>query len=48
VTAGSVRFQDVDLLALKPEERAAKGLFLAFQYPLEIPASRRSPSSRRR
>lgn len=37
VTAGSVRFQDEDLLALPPEERAAKGLFLAFQYPVEIP-----------
>jgi Fe-S cluster assembly ATP-binding protein len=37
VTAGKVRFEGVDVLALKPEERAAKGLFLAFQYPLEIP-----------
>jgi len=37
VTGGSVTFDGVDLLALAPDERAAKGLFLAFQYPLEIP-----------
>jgi Fe-S cluster assembly ATP-binding protein len=37
VTAGSVRFRGEDLLALAPEERAAKGVFLAFQYPVEIP-----------
>ena len=37
VTSGQVRFKGEDLLALKPEERAAKGVFLAFQYPLEIP-----------
>ncbi|MBS0575986.1 MAG: Fe-S cluster assembly ATPase SufC [Proteobacteria bacterium] len=37
VTAGSVRFHERDLLALAPEERAAAGLFLAFQYPVEIP-----------
>jgi Fe-S cluster assembly ATP-binding protein len=37
VTGGSVSFKGEDLLALKAEERAAKGLFLAFQYPLEIP-----------
>jgi Fe-S cluster assembly ATP-binding protein len=37
VTSGSVTFKGEDLLALKAEERAAKGLFLAFQYPLEIP-----------
>src|SRR6266849_2946367 len=37
VTGGSVRFDGEDLLALEPDERAAKGLFLAFQYPLEIP-----------
>ncbi|HXQ28447.1 MAG TPA: Fe-S cluster assembly ATPase SufC [Gemmatimonadales bacterium] len=36
VTAGSVRFRDQDLLALKPEERARAGLFLAFQYPVAI------------
>jgi Fe-S cluster assembly ATP-binding protein len=37
VTAGSVRYLDRDLLALAPEERARAGVFLAFQYPLEIP-----------
>ncbi|XQA76863.1 Fe-S cluster assembly ATPase SufC [Xanthomonas sacchari] len=37
VTNGSVRFDDADLLELEPEERAAAGLFLAFQYPVEIP-----------
>ncbi|HUH04445.1 MAG TPA: Fe-S cluster assembly ATPase SufC [Kofleriaceae bacterium] len=37
VTAGSVSFDGQDLLALEPEERAAAGLFLAFQYPVEIP-----------
>jgi Fe-S cluster assembly ATP-binding protein len=37
VTQGSVRYLDHDLLAMKPEERARSGLFLAFQYPVEIP-----------
>ncbi len=37
VTQGSVSFQGRDLLALAPEERAAAGVFLAFQYPVEIP-----------
>ena len=37
VTAGQVLFGGEDMLALSPDERAAKGLFLAFQYPLEIP-----------
>ena len=37
VTAGSIRFKGEDLLALEPDERAAAGVFLAFQYPLEIP-----------
>jgi Fe-S cluster assembly ATP-binding protein len=37
VTAGTVRFRDRDLLALSPEERAREGLFLGFQYPVEIP-----------
>ena len=37
VTAGRVVFRGQDLLALKPEERARAGLFLAFQYPIEIP-----------
>jgi Fe-S cluster assembly ATP-binding protein len=37
VTSGQVLFDGEDLLAMEPDERAAKGLFLAFQYPLEIP-----------
>ncbi|MCF6254334.1 MAG: Fe-S cluster assembly ATPase SufC [Thiomicrorhabdus sp.] len=37
VTAGTVDFDGQDLLDLDPEERARKGLFLAFQYPVEIP-----------
>lgn len=37
VTAGSVTFDGRDLLAMAPEERAAAGVFLAFQYPVEIP-----------
>ncbi len=37
VTAGSVEFEGASLLDLAPEERAAAGLFLAFQYPVEIP-----------
>ena len=37
VTAGSATLDGEDLLALDPAERAAKGLFLSFQYPLEIP-----------
>jgi Fe-S cluster assembly ATP-binding protein len=37
VTDGSVEFLGKDLLELKPEERAGEGLFLAFQYPVEIP-----------
>lgn len=37
VTDGQVEFNGDDLLALAPELRAAKGLFLSFQYPVEIP-----------
>ncbi|MDR6093593.1 Fe-S cluster assembly ATPase SufC [Stenotrophomonas sp. SORGH_AS_0321] len=37
VSEGSVQFEGSDLLQLSPEERAAAGLFLAFQYPVEIP-----------
>jgi len=37
ITAGSVTFRGRDLLALAPEERARDGLFLGFQYPVEIP-----------
>src|ERR1700747_1472382 len=36
-TAGEVRFDGRDLFEMEPDERAAAGLFLAFQYPLEIP-----------
>ncbi len=37
VTSGTVRYKGQDLLALAPEERARAGIFLAFQYPVEIP-----------
>jgi Fe-S cluster assembly ATP-binding protein len=37
VTDGSIRWNGEDLLALEPDERAVKGVFLAFQYPMEIP-----------
>jgi len=37
VTGGSVEFLGKDLLELSPEERAGEGIFLAFQYPVEIP-----------
>ena len=37
VTDGSATLEGADLLAMEPEERAAAGLFLAFQYPVEIP-----------
>ncbi|MEW6744838.1 MAG: Fe-S cluster assembly ATPase SufC [Planctomycetota bacterium] len=37
VSAGSVRYAGRDLLAMEPEKRACEGLFLAFQYPVEIP-----------
>ena len=37
VTEGEVTFQGKDLLDLEPEERACEGIFLAFQYPVEIP-----------
>jgi Fe-S cluster assembly ATP-binding protein len=37
VTEGQILFKGEDLLAMAPEERAAKGVFLAFQYPVEIP-----------
>ena len=37
ITDGTVTFDGVDLLAMEPEERAAAGLFLAFQYPVELP-----------
>ena len=37
VTQGSVSYEGKDLLAMPPEERAREGVFLAFQYPIEIP-----------
>lgn len=37
VNSGNVSFKDQDLLLLDPEERAGEGVFLAFQYPVEIP-----------
>lgn len=37
VTAGEVLFKDKDLLSFSPEDRAREGMFLAFQYPVEIP-----------
>ena len=37
VTGGEVTFNGKDLLAMKPEDRAHEGLFLSFQYPVEIP-----------
>ncbi len=37
VTGGEIRYEGHDLLALSPEQRAREGIFLAFQYPVEIP-----------
>jgi Fe-S cluster assembly ATP-binding protein len=37
ITGGTATFNGQDLLAMEPEERAATGLFLAFQYPVELP-----------
>jgi Fe-S cluster assembly ATP-binding protein len=37
VTAGQITYDGKDLLAMKPEEAACEGIFLAFQYPIEIP-----------
>lgn len=37
VTAGEVRYEGKDLLTMSPEDRAREGIFLAFQYPIEIP-----------
>ena len=37
ITAGTVEFDGKNLLELEPEERAQQGVFLAFQYPIEIP-----------
>ena len=37
VTGGSIRYKNADLLMMKPEERARDGIFMSFQYPVEIP-----------
>ena len=37
VTSGIIKYDDQDIFDLAPEERARKGIFLAFQYPVEIP-----------
>jgi Fe-S cluster assembly ATP-binding protein len=37
VTGGTATFNGIDILAMEPEERAAAGVFLAFQYPVELP-----------
>src|SRR3954465_1630684 len=37
VTSGAITFGGKDLLAMQPEERACEGVFMAFQYPVEIP-----------
>src|SRR5215469_16171460 len=37
VTSGAVRYKGADLLACDPETRAREGIFMAFQYPVEIP-----------
>jgi Fe-S cluster assembly ATP-binding protein len=37
ITDGSIEFEGADLIALLPEERARKGIFLGFQYPVELP-----------
>lgn len=37
ITSGEVKFRDADLLEFSPEDRAREGIFLAFQYPVEIP-----------
>ena len=40
VTGGDINFKQEDLLSLPPDERALKGIFLAFQYPMELPGVR--------
>lgn len=47
VTGGTVEFKGKDLLALSPEDRAGEGIFMAFQYPVEIPVSVTSFSCKR-
>ena len=40
VSSGTIEFKKEDLLSLPPDERALKGIFLAFQYPMELPGVR--------
>jgi Fe-S cluster assembly ATP-binding protein len=47
VTGGTVAYDGKDLLAMSPEERSREGVFLAFQYPVEIPGSPTCTCSRR-
>jgi len=42
VTEGNITYKSEDILELSPEERATRGIFLAFQYPVEIPGVRNS------
>ncbi|MBV68773.1 MAG: Fe-S cluster assembly ATPase SufC [Pelagibacterales bacterium] len=37
IKEGSIKFEDTDILKINPDERAAMGIFMAFQYPVEIP-----------
>ena len=47
VTEGEAWFNGKNLLEMKPEDRAHEGLFLSFQYPVEIPASQPAAARRR-
>lgn len=48
VTGGTVEFKGKDLLELSPEDRAGEGIFMAFQYPVEIPGVSNQFSCKRR
>ena len=48
VTEGSVTYNGQDLLGMEPEERAREGIFLAFQYPVEIPGGQQCLSAQGR
>ena len=37
IKSGSIKFEDTDILEISPDERAALGIYMAFQYPVEIP-----------
>ena len=47
VTEGEILYRGKDLFSLNPEERAREGMFLAFQYPVEIPGVNNCTSSKR-